>query len=76
MNNYIQDREGNLWSRKQKEWIEPSVWTSWSPYRLQVECAFKTYRGCNQVAGALWRKGFDTYQWGAIKLDPIKQVHA
>ena len=73
MNNYIQDRKGKVWSRKQKAWIEPNIWTGWSPYRIQIECAFDTYRGCNRISESLWRKGFNVYQWGAIKLDPTNQ---
>ena len=72
--NYIQTRQGDLWSRKESRWIAPAIWQTWDKDRTQKDCAYPTFKGCDRQANKLWRKfysfGFPPYQWGAIKLDP------
>jgi hypothetical protein len=74
MANYIQTRKGDLWSRKEAKWIDPAIWQTWGQAKLERDCGYPTFKGCNKVAKKLWGKyyveGKSPYQWGAVKLNP------
>jgi hypothetical protein len=67
MANYIQDRHGALWSRRQGKGIAKEVWVDWGLLAIRNEFSYPTFVGCNRVALRLARKGFLPKQWGAIE---------
>lgn len=74
--NFIQTRQGDLWSRKEAKWISPAVWQTWSQANVNLNCGYPTFDGCNRVANKLWQKyygaGKTPKSWGAIKLNQNK----
>jgi hypothetical protein len=73
MANYIQDRKGALWSRRQGKGIAKEVWVNWSHLAIRIEFSYPTFEGCNRVALKLYRKGFEPKQWGAIEKEVLRQ---
>lgn len=72
--NYIQTRQGDVWSRKESRWIDPDTWQSWPMERIQRDCVYPTFKGCDRQANKLWSRFYFERKtpktWGAIKLDP------